>query len=361
MGFLHFLKDIDKYVFGGFFHQGVDGFKQMAHGHIGRAFGDFLGDMAEVVDPVIGTVGNAFTQSMMNGEGFENSLENAGIAAAGGLAGKAGGQAIDDLATRFGVDKSLSAVKQATGQYFRSFADTDVGKSIAKGFRNVGNRLASAGNRIESALQEPVDRDVQNVFQQAHDEHLAGLEGDELREAQRALSPDTLPTSTVRPTGATIRQPQRTSGRPEFEGPLRGTNLDASSSSFLSHMYEDPQRTEFEGDLRYDRGGPARMNRLRQAGQVGRSGLRMVGKGLRMTGRGVVGVGKRVYRSIPTMEELGQAAKEYPTREAVETALEDMKEQHFDMMHDGGSTGLGGDNPCPPGMVMRDGVCVPMK
>ena len=350
MGFLHFLKDVDKYVFGGFFNQGVDGFKQLTHGHVGRAFGDFLGDMAEVVDPVIGTVGNAFTQSMMNGQGFHNALENAGIAAAGGLAGKGGAQAIDNLATRFGVDKTAAAVKNATGKFFKSFADTPAGQSISKGFRNVGNRITNA---LQEPLEGGLDSQVHNALQEAAANHLDNLQRDEMRQAQRALG-----TSTARPRGSTFRRQATSRAQPEFIGDLRGTYRESDTSpSFLSllHRAEGP---EFNDGLRYDTGGPTNVKRLRQVGRkAGRLGM----KGLRMTGRGVVGVGKGVYRSIPTFDEWLQTVKEYPAREGVETALEDLKEgeQHFPMTYDVGSTGLGGDKPCPDGMVMVNGQCVP--
>ena len=79
-----------------------------------------------------------------------------------------------------------------------------------------------------------------------------------------------------------------------------------------------------------------------------------------MTGRGALRVGKFLYNRFPS-----KYAREEIGKNLVERALSPLEggggEDHFDMMHDGGSTGLGGDNPCPPGMVLRNGVCVPIR
>ena len=175
---------------------------------------------------------------------------------------------------------------------------------------------------------------------------------------QITSSRETRLKSRTKPKGRTFHIGKRSLERSrEFSGPFVGPYMDTNPRSFGELM----RGPEFEGDLRYDTGGPARSNRLRQVGDVGsavrKSALRKAGKAYRMTGRAAIRGIKSHYNN------LGQELREYPGRELVERSLEDMKggEQHFDMMHDGGSTGLGGDDPCPPGMVMRDGVCVPMK
>lgn len=395
-------KDVDHYALGDFFKQAVDGFKEEYQGvgdifkHITKAKGwkelgegiaDHVGDALEVADPMAGTVANQFAHSMVHGQGFDQALENAGMALAGGAVGEAGARIGGKLMTKFGESEAGRALKGAIGKVMKRNPEKFSGISLGgdEGVEMKG--LSGEGGQDGGDLDEE-DLDLQRRF-------------DALRNSDREtppvvetpgmtrLTPDVLNPqastsrgvtdpatsrlkSRTRPKGSKISIAKRgLEPSAEFTGDFEGPYKDESGKAFR-------MGPEFDDGLRYDMAveNPRMPYRLRQAkqalrnakvqaGRMGRSGLRTVGKatsGVRRSGlykgakREAYNLGKSLYRGIP------KTLKEEGGRYLVERALRPLEGgEHFDMMHDGGSTGLGGDNPCPPGQVMRDGVCVPMK
>ena len=346
-------KDVDHYALGDFFKQASDGWKEEFDGvgdifkHITKAKGwkelgeglsDHIGDALEVAAPVAGTVANQFAHSMVHGQGFDQALENAGIALAGGAVGEAAGRTATGLMKTFGESEAGRALKGAIGKVMKRNPEKFQGIPLEEGGTEMGE--------VEGGERAPEDEErgremLERISRQPGEPITAPTE--EMPGLQRA-TPEVLNPGRGPLTEEALRR----------EDILRGIQASSDSAPGFVDDFGDLKNEQRESyNLKKLRGRLYKKIPSRRALYKKIPTRKELIKG---TKRQVVNLGKSIYRGIPsTMKEEGG-------KYLVERALRPLEgEQHFDMMHDGGSTGLGGDNPCPPGMVLRNGVCVPMK
>lgn len=390
-------KDIDHYALGDFFKQAVDGWKEEFHGvgdifkHIGSAkgwkelgegFADHLGDAAEVVDPVAGTVANQFAHSLVHGQGFDQALENAGIAMAGGAVGEAGARIGGKLMTKFGESEAGRALKGAIGKVMKRNPEKFEGMTPEQFEGGEGGQDGGELDEQDLDLQRRVDA-LRNRDQETppvvEPAGMTRLTSDVLN-PEASTSRGVADPATSRLTRTKPKRSKITIGKRKLEPSAEYTD------DFVGPYYKESgdafdMRPEFN-DLRYEyavenarmpyrlrQAKQALRNAKVQAGRMGRSGLRTVGKatsgvrrsGLRMVGKGALKAKREAYNlGKSVLEGIPSTLKEEGGKYLVERALRPLEgEEHFDMLHDGGSTGLGGDKPCPDGFYMVNGQCVP--
>lgn len=409
-------KDIDHYALGDFFKQAVDGWKEEFHGvgdifkHIGSAkgwkelgegFADHLGDAAEVVDPVAGTVANQFAHSLVHGQGFDQALENAGIAMAGGAVGEAGARIGGKLMTKFGESEAGRALKGAIGKVMKRNPEKFEGMTPEQFEGGEGGQdggeldeedldLQRRVNALRNSDREPemapgltrMTPDLLNpegvdeapthsdtLVEPTHEEvmrrgHDFGVPTNPDRPSLYETPPDEIPTphprdKVVLPEYKDITPELTVKEIDEYNNLPR-----AEQEAFWNKMQEyvtnrDMGKVTSPSGFHDEFGELAdRQETIPVKKKLGRKLYRKIPtrkalyKGAK---REAYNLGKSVYRGIP------KTLKEEGGKYLVERALRPLEgEEHFPMTHDGGSTGLGGDKPCPDGMVMVNGQCVPI-